>query len=143
MELTDVLGVAVLFLLGYFFFHDEDEMEDLKQMLVEKFTFFWRGVFSQWHPCKFVIDNMTFNCAEQWMMYSKAKLFDDNETIAAIMATDDPKTQKRLGRQVKNFDIDAWNEVAKDVVYAGNYAKFTQNPDMLRALMATRGTTFG
>lgn len=40
----------------------------------EKFTFFWgkTSPFSQMHPAEFTIDDVTYNCAEQYMMYHKA-----------------------------------------------------------------------
>ena len=40
----------------------------------ERFVFFYSEAspFSQHHPCEFVVDDITFNCAEQYMMYSKA-----------------------------------------------------------------------
>lgn len=41
---------------------------------VEKFFFFWKSKspFSQWHTAEFVVDDVEFNCAEQYMMYRKA-----------------------------------------------------------------------
>ena len=49
--------------------------------------FFWKtseqpyGVFSQWYLSKIKYnDDITFNCCEQFMMYSKAMLFNDKET---------------------------------------------------------------
>jgi predicted NAD-dependent protein-ADP-ribosyltransferase YbiA (DUF1768 family) len=47
---------------------------------MKKYTFFWNGIYSQWHLADIVIDGITFNCCEQYMMYSKAKFFGDNET---------------------------------------------------------------
>jgi len=40
----------------------------------EGYTLFWRSQspFSQWHPAYFTIDDVTYNCAEQYMMYQKA-----------------------------------------------------------------------
>lgn len=107
----------------------------------EKFTFFWDGPFSQWHPSTFEVDDVIYNCAEQFMMASKAKLFKDEDTFERIMDEDHPREQKKLGRLVKNFDSERWNNVARDIVYEGNYAKFTQNPDLLDKLLVTRETT--
>lgn len=108
----------------------------------EKFTYFWgEAPFSQWSPATFVVNGITYNCTEQWMMAEKARMFNDEETLAKIMAATHPRDQKKLGRQVKGFEVDKWNASAKDVVYAGNRAKFTQNPDMLAELLATTGTT--
>lgn len=107
----------------------------------EQFTLFWDGPFSQWYPSPFTIDEVSYSCAEQYMMSCKAKLFGDIDTYKQIMSTDSPREQKKLGRKVHNFDIDAWNRVAKDVVKAGNIAKFTQNPELKEILLATKGTT--
>src|SRR5947209_19865319 len=105
----------------------------------ESFTFFWSGPFSQWHPCQFTIDGKVYNCAEQYMMEQKALLFDDRETAAKIMRARTPREQKQLGRQVGNFNAGRWNAVARDIVFRGNVAKFTQNPELRAALLATAG----
>jgi ribA/ribD-fused uncharacterized protein len=102
-----------------------------------EFEFFWNGPFSQWYSSKFVKDGLEFNCCEQYMMYRKAELFDDYEMRSKIMKTNNPKDQKAFGRLVKNFDEKLWNYVAQDIVYAGNYAKFSQNPRLLKALLET------
>lgn len=74
------------------------------------------------------------------MMYRKALLFDDTSIARLIMETDDPRMQKKLGRAVSNYDDRAWLDIADDVVYYGNRAKFTQNAVLYAALMATEGT---
>ena len=107
----------------------------------EKFTFFWDGPFSQWEKCKFEVDDIVYNCAEQYMMAAKAKLFGDDDTLDRIMESTSPREQKKLGRLVKGFNADRWNTVAREVVYEGNYAKFTQNLDLLDKLLGTEGTT--
>lgn len=108
---------------------------------MEKFTFFWNGPFSQWEPVTFVVDGVTYNCAEQYMMACKARMFGDEDTLASIMEAEHPRDQKKLGRQVKGFNADRWNTRAREFVYEGNYAKFTQNPEFLEKLTATKGTT--
>ena len=107
----------------------------------EKFTFFYQGVFSQWYPCTFKIEGVGYNCAEQFMMATKARLMYDDISLAKIMATTSPKEQKKLGREILNFDVEGWNKCAKDFVFVGNYAKFNQNPDLKKILMETVGTT--
>ncbi len=109
--------------------------------MVEQFTFFWNGPFSQWHPSVFIVNDITFNCAEQYMMYEKGMLFEDYDTAVKILETDDPRKQKSLGRTVNDFDPSQWNEVARDIVFAGNVAKFTQNSDLKEMLLQTKGTT--
>ena len=97
----------------------------------EKYVFFWGGPFSNWFKADFVIGGIKFNCTEQYMMYNKAMLFKDSETADEILACKNPRDHKALGRKVKNFNVDVWNKNAKRIVYDGNRAKFTQNPDLL------------
>lgn len=110
---------------------------------MEKFTFFWKSYspFSQWHPANFTINELSFNCAEQYMMYMKATLFNDEETAEKILNAVTPSEQKSLGRKVKNFDKELWESNCKKFVYDANYAKFTQNPELLGKLLKTKGTT--
>jgi ribA/ribD-fused uncharacterized protein len=107
----------------------------------ERFTFFWSGPFSQWHPSTFTIDGTLYVTAEQYMMAEKARLFRDEEIRQRILATTNPRDQKALGRKVRFFDADRWNESARDIVYRGNRAKFTTHRDLLAVLFDTEGTT--
>jgi ribA/ribD-fused uncharacterized protein len=116
----------------------------------EWFTMFWGGIYSQWYtkaPFRTevpVADQrvvLEFNCCEQYMMYMKAATFGDWDTAEKVMRTLNPKEQKQLGREVKPFDRDVWNSVARQIVYDGNYAKFTQHRDLKIALLSTAGST--
>jgi ribA/ribD-fused uncharacterized protein len=109
---------------------------------MSEFEFFYGGVFSQWYRSDFVLNGMKFNCAEQWMMYQKAVLFGDPIAATEIMNAGHPADQKAIGRRVKNFDAARWNNVAKSLIYQGNEAKFTQNPELLKALLATGDREF-
>ena len=111
--------------------------------MTEKFTFFWRNrsPFSQLHPCLFVVDSKEYCTAEQFMMVGKARLFGDFVVERKIFDATDPRVQKELGRAVTPFNEDRWNVAARDIVYEGNYAKFSQNEDLKQLLFATQGTT--
>ncbi|MFN3930557.1 MAG: NADAR family protein [Brevundimonas sp.] len=105
----------------------------------ESFHPFIKGVFSQWHPTAFTLEGLNFVTAEQWMMFAKARLFDDETRAEQIIATPDPAEQKRFGQQVQKFDQSTWDEAKAGIVYAGNLAKFAQNGGALRQLKATHG----
>tara|TARA_Y100000310_G_scaffold342463_1_gene445849 strand:+ start:2155 stop:2637 length:483 start_codon:yes stop_codon:yes gene_type:complete len=112
---------------------------------MSKFTFFFgasnpRGYLSQWYPLSFRDDNgRKYNCTEQYMMAEKARLFGDEAMEKAIMKSSSPREQKRLGRRVSGFSKGKWNAACKQIVYRGNYFKFSQNPDFLALLLATTG----
>lgn len=42
------------------------------------------------------------------MLASNACLFGDDTALSVILAIDDPRGQKRVGRQVRHFDHDLW-----------------------------------
>lgn len=109
-------------------------------MTQERFTFFWDGPFSQWAKSSFTVDKVRYVCAEQYMMAEKARLFMDKDAERMILASGDPKEQKRLGRAVQGFNEQKWDNAAKDIVYRGNYAKFSQHDDLRKLLLATAGT---
>lgn len=116
----------------------------------EDCTFFWNGPFSQWYPSYFKVHNnkigqydygtIMFNSAEQYMMFKKATLFEDHNSATLILGTDDPREQKRLGRGVQGFNKEAWEAIARYVVYQGNLEKFSQNTILREALLATGDT---
>jgi hypothetical protein len=103
------------------------------------FVFFWGGIYSNWYPCKFILDGIEYNCAEQAMMNKKALLFGDKEASDKIMSSKNPRDQKAIGRTVKNFDVEKWSAVSRDIVYEIVRAKFTQNKHLLKDLLATEG----
>lgn len=110
---------------------------------MEKFTYFYRShsPFSQWYPCRFTVEDIRFNCAEQYMMYGKAQLFGDEETGRKILLARTPREQKELGKQVRGFKQPAWELHCKTIVYEGNKEKFIQNEELLQLLLDTQGTT--
>jgi ribA/ribD-fused uncharacterized protein len=105
--------------------------------LFDSFYPFIKGVFSQWHSTPFQIDGRTIVTAEQWMMFSKARLFGDDSAASAILATDSPDEQKRFGQTVHGFQQETWDRWKVSFVYQGNLAKFSQNAGAARQLKAT------
>lgn len=130
-----------------------------------QFTFFWatESPFSQWHKSSFIssmlfyqgitqpqreyledslpLKELEFTSAEQFMMYHKAIIFLDRATAEDIMNSSNTRKIKELGRQVKNYDDDIWTYYRSNVVYMANYLKFSQNTELMSALVETMGTT--
>ncbi|RKN86144.1 NADAR family protein [Paenibacillus ginsengarvi] len=113
-----------------------------------KFLFFWghtppndgsvnQSCFSQWWICPFVVEGIQYSCAEQYMMAEKARMFGDEEMLAAIMQARHPKEMKEYGRAVKNFDKDAWENGCYGIVKRGNRTKFSQHAELAAYLKKT------
>lgn len=92
---------------------------------------------SQWYPCQFEVEGVTYTSAEQYMMAEKAKLFGDEEIRAEILNTDDPRMCKALGRKVKNFDKAVWDKEKEHIVRKGNTKKLLQNSALRNFLLST------
>lgn len=98
---------------------------------------FWGGPYSNWYPSKFVLDDIEYNCSEQFMMAAKAAMFEDQRAYQDIMRMKYPKDQKARGRTVKNFDAEAWNAVAVELMVPALVAKFEQNDKLLVEILSS------
>ena len=102
-------------------------------------VFFWQppSCFSQWTPSRFTVDGISYSCGEQFFAAEKSRLFRDHQTLQHIMRVSDPRLHKQYGREVRNFDITAWERERDHIVLVGSYAKFSQNPAMRDHLLDT------
>jgi ribA/ribD-fused uncharacterized protein len=94
-------------------------------------------VLSQWWPARFTVDGVSYPSAEAYMMAAKARVFGDDETLARILATDDPAEAKTLGRGVHGFDPAVWESRGYEAVVEANRAKFGQHADLQAYLLST------
>jgi ribA/ribD-fused uncharacterized protein len=101
---------------------------------------FYSGPFSQWHHSPFKYHGLDFSCCEQFMMVSKALLFNDQVSAEAILKEKQPSSQKSLGRSIKNFNEKIWDENKLNVVFLGNYLKFTSSDELKEILLKTGNT---
>ena len=113
----------------------KDRLETIRE--TDTHVFFWKTYLSQWYMRDFIVLGSKYNCCEQYMMSAKARLFKDQESLAQIMEAPNPKRQKRLGRQVKNYDDTEWHSVSRTVVLTANLAKYSQHDDLKEKLLAT------
>ena len=72
----------------------------------DKVVLFWQppSYFPPWSPSSFVVDDVSYSCAEQYKMAEKTKLFQDHRAVGLLMSSHSPSTRKRIGRGVRNFD---------------------------------------
>lgn len=110
--------------------------------ITDKYVFFWNGIYSQWHKADMTIDRVEYNSCEQYMMHQKALVFGDTEIAEQIMQESNPREQKRFGRMIRNFDKAIWDKNCLAIVYNGNLAKFTQNPELKEQMLATEDKIF-
>jgi ribA/ribD-fused uncharacterized protein len=95
------------------------------------------GCLSQWWAQPFTVEGVTYPTAEHWMMAGKARLFNDADGLAEILAAPSPGAAKAAGRRVRQFDEATWRAASYDIVVAGNVAKFGQNDDLAEFLRRT------
>jgi ribA/ribD-fused uncharacterized protein len=131
---------------------DVRSREDLISILDKKerckYVFFWghkkssngettKSCFSQWWMSDFVVDEVRYPSCEHYMMAEKAKLFDDQETLERILNAKSPAEAKKFGRLVKGFSEDVWLDHRFEIVVKGSVAKFSQNEELKKFLIAT------
>ncbi len=85
------------------------------------FTFFYDSTspFSNWYKKPFSHNGTEYNCSEQYMMHQKALLFKDKEVAELIMEQSEPRKQKMLGREVRDYDNEIWMENCQDIMVDG------------------------
>lgn len=97
----------------------------------------YQDYLSNHYRCRFTINGVTFNCAEQAIMYTKAKLFGDHASAELILLETSPQKQKLLGRKVKEFVDEIWKAKRKSFYVQILMAKYQQNPGICEALLLT------
>lgn len=111
------------------------------------YLFFWghkptkdgslsKTIFSQWWKKEFSVNGIIYPTAEHLMMAEKARLFQDKEMLEEILNAKTPAEAKKLGRKVRNFDNQIWEENRSKIVVEGNYHKFS-DPEYKAFLLGT------
>lgn len=95
------------------------------------------GYLSNRYLSEFKIDSIKFSSMEQYMMYKKAIVFNDNKLAKEILETTDVSKIKALGRQVSKYNDTYWNGVRQIIIYKGLLEKFSQNADLKKRLLNT------
>lgn len=124
--------------------------QDLPPKVTDNYVFFFgfdrpepECCLQQWYPSPFTEkDPQTgadchFRTSEQYMMYHKALLMGDSEIADQTLAAETPAEAKGLGRKVRNFKQDIWDQNCDRVVEEGQYLKFSQDEKLKSILLGT------
>ena len=117
------------------------------------------GEFCQWYPATFTVNKAEMSTlvghatdeadSEGWnprLLPLRRAIHDVLQSWSVPRQRDTeadngnpgPKEQRRLGRLTRGFSHTSWDEIKSDVVVAGNWAKFSQNPRLKGPLLDTR-----
>ncbi len=103
------------------------------------YFFSYRDIYSNFYPAPFVepIRGAAFENTEHAFMYFKALFFNDSLAAANAWKETNPAEAKKIGRSIKGFDPVAWNFVKAGYMGYINFLKYTQNPELGKALKET------
>jgi predicted NAD-dependent protein-ADP-ribosyltransferase YbiA (DUF1768 family) len=93
-----------------------------------------------------------FNSIDQYFAWQKARYFGDADMAAQMLLNKNPVKIRRLSFRIRGFKLEAWKTVRDNVskfllhakiknhikiMYIGLWAKFTQNTQLFKQLLAT------
>ena len=112
--------------------------------ITDNYVFFFtaKDIFSQWHHSPFSVKGYTFQTAEHYMMFYKAKFFGDHDNAAKVLLAPTPRIAKAIGRDVTPFVKHVWDKQALVAVKQASLAKFRQNKALRAELLKHAGKTF-
>jgi len=122
--------------------HDLDMEMKITKVLSSSVICFYNpdeqnGYLSNWYLSDFLSNGINFTSMEQYMMCSKAILFEDKTIAKLIMQTSDVFKIKVLGREIQGFKDAVWNSNKYSIVLNGVYHKFSYNAKLCKQLLST------
>ena len=113
-------------------------------MVEERITFFHKpeeenGYLSNLYPSPFTYLDTSFENAEQYLGYIKARVCKDEKTEEAVLHSE-PRRARRLRRRMdeeNQTSVELWPEIRREVMRWGLRQKFLQNPDLRDKLLST------
>ena len=93
--------------------------------------------FSNFFEAGFKMDGEEYQSSEQFIQSQKARFFKDRQAYDRIMGCNTPLDCKEEARRIRGFEKKRWDPVAKELCLPGIQAKFEQNPDLMKLLLAT------
>lgn len=81
-------------------------------------------IYSNFYPYEFEYKGITFETSEKAIMWEKANVFSDHGMATRILETKKPWDAKFLGRRIKPFNEEMWEQHREDVYYNVLLEKF-------------------
>lgn len=101
------------------------------------------SVFSNFHKLNVKIEGETYCCNEQYFQRSKALFFGDQEAAKKIMDENDPHKILAIGKKIKGYKKETWDNQAYRVLKNVNVMKYEQNPEAQMSLINTGNRFIG
>lgn len=101
------------------------------------------AILSNLYLCNIQIEGRVYNSTEQYIQYSKALLFNDQESADNILKEHDSFKQMKMGKKIRNFKKDTWKQRVHNVLWNANKAKFDQSLSAREVLLGTGTKTLG
>lgn len=98
------------------------------------------SILSSFYCSPFIIDGQKYQNAEQYYQVQKAKYFADAKLVCEMLTTRSPRQCKELGKNVENFNMQEWLNVAEKTMLIGITEKFLQNTSARTFLKSTTGS---
>lgn len=117
----------------------------------KSYHFFWSGSpYSSWYPCEFTVElvlgdfkeKFTYSSLNQYFEHTKAIVFEDWGLAKKIMASDNPRRQRKLTKRIGIFSANFWVEHREEILKRGLLSKFQQNPELRKLLVREKCDLF-
>ena len=97
----------------------------------------WQDLLSNHHPAGFTVKGLRFQNSEMFLMYCKAKLFEDHATAEKILNCQTAQGCKILGRLVTPYDDNFWKTKRRPIAYRGCLQKAIEHLNIREFLLST------
>jgi ribA/ribD-fused uncharacterized protein len=90
--------------------------------------------FSNMSEHRIEIDGITYPSVEHYFQAMKSKEFKDDEMYEKIIKAKTTKAVKALGKKVKGFEKEIWDDKKDEIMFRGIKTKFVQHPALRKQL---------